>query len=338
MNAGQYWKNRLPFVCIQLLSMAALSVFLLINGNSTDVVALILFVWAVLLIVCMLTAFWMKKKRLDRLLALADKVEEKYLISEIAPKPMQAEEEVWHRLLKLAGRSMLEQIGEVKQERKEYREYIEQWIHEIKTPLTAIQLLCENNRSEPTREILGELEKVSRYVEQTLYYARSGHTEKDYSIKPVCVEQVIHQAVTDNKYLLLKNQVTIQIEAFPCTVYSDEKWLRFLLNQLIVNAVKYKDKDPVLKFCGKEDGARICLLVEDNGIGICPEDLPRIFEKGFTGKNGRKSGGSTGLGLYLCKCLCRKLGMEIQAEPLEKGTRMILSFYRNDYIYQVQEK
>lgn len=338
MNAGQYWKNRLPFLCAQLLGMTALSVFLLINGTSRDVTAAILLVWLFVLAVCMFCSFYVRKKRLERLLSLAEDLEEKYLIPEIIQKPAEAEEEVWHRLLKMAGRSMLEQIGEVKRERKEYREYIEQWIHEIKTPITAMQLLCENHRSDFTREILGELEKVSRYTEQTLYYARSGHTEKDYSVKPVCMEQVIHQSVTDNKYLLLKNQVSVEVGEFPYRVYSDEKWLRFILNQLIVNAVKYKSSEPVLKFSGEEAGDTVRLRVEDNGIGIDPQDLPRIFDKGFTGKNGRKVQNSTGLGLYLCRRLCEKLGMGIEAEPLEKGTVFILSFYRNDYIYQVQEQ
>ncbi|MFR7460343.1 MAG: sensor histidine kinase [Subdoligranulum sp.] len=272
----------------------------------------------------------------EKLLDMAKQLSERYLISEVMELPEQAEDQVYYQILKMAGKSMLEQIGEVERERLEYKEYIEQWIHEIKTPITAMKLLCENHRTNWTKELLLELEKTNRFTEQALYYARSEHTEKDYSVREMALSQVVHQAIADNKYLLLQSGMRLEVEEMQDTVYSDEKWVRFILNQLIVNAVKYRTKQPVLRISTHKWQDQVVLVVEDNGIGIAASDLPRIFEKGFTGQNGRLIQQSTGIGLYLCKRLCEKLGIGITAESSEHGTAISLSFHINCLIHEVQ--
>ena len=272
----------------------------------------------------------------EKLLDMAEQLSERYLISEVMELPEQAEDQVYYRLLKMAGKSMLEQIGEIERERLEYKEYIEQWIHEIKTPITAMKLLCENHRTDWTKELLLELEKTNRFTEQALYYARSEHTEKDYSVREMALSQVVHQAIADNKYLLLQGGMRLEVEEMQDTVYSDEKWVRFILNQLIANAVKYRTEQPVLRISTHKRQDQVVLVVEDNGIGIAASDLPRIFEKGFTGQNGRMVQQSTGIGLYLCKRLCEKLGIGIAAESSEQGTAISLAFHINCLIHEVQ--
>ena len=138
----------------------ALALFLKINRNTDDTIFFILFVWSFMLLGGSLLTFCQKKRRADRLLSMAEKMKERYLLPEIMDRPQKAEEAVYYRILKLAEKSMLEEIGLVKRERREYREYIEQWIHEVKTPITAMKLLCENNRSRVERELLKELERV----------------------------------------------------------------------------------------------------------------------------------------------------------------------------------
>ena len=286
MNRRRYWKNRIPFLLTNLVCMAALTVFLLVCGNSISAVLLILMVWAVILLAGLFLTYWKRKRQMQKLLDMAGQLSERYLISEVMELPEQAEDQVYYHLLKMAGKSMLEQIGEVRRERLEYKEYIEQWIHEIKTPITAMKLLCENHRTDWTKELLLELEKTNRFTEQALYYARSEHTEKDYSVREMPLSQVVHQAIADNKYLLLQSGVRLEVEEMEDTVYSDEKWVRFILNQLIANAVKYRSEQPILHFSASRQQDQVVLVVEDNGIGIPSADLPRIFEKGFTGQNG----------------------------------------------------
>ena len=336
MNSRRYWKNRIPFLLTNLICMVALIVFLLVCGNSISVVLLILVVWAVVLLSGLFLTYWKRKQQMQKLLDMAGWLSERYLISEVMELPEQAEDQVYYQLLKMAGKSMLEQIGEVRRERLEYKEYIEQWIHEIKTPITAMKLLCENHRTVWTKELLQELEKTNRFTEQALYYARSEHTEKDYSVREMSLSQVVHQAIADNKYLLLQSGVRLEVEEMEDTVYSDEKWVRFILNQLIANAVKYRSGQPVLRISARRQQDQVVLVVEDNGIGISPADLPRVFEKGFTGQNGRMVQQSTGIGLYLCKRLCDKLGIGIAAESSGQGTAISLAFHINCLIHEVQ--
>ena len=336
MNRRRYWKNRIPFLLTNLICMVALTVFLLVCDISISAVLLILVVWALVLLAGLFLTCWKRDRQMRQLLDMAGQLSERYLISEVMELPAQAEDQVYYRLLKMAGKSMLEQIGEIRRERQEYKEYIEQWIHEIKTPITAMKLLCENHRTDWTKELLMELEKTNRFTEQALYYARSEHTEKDYSVRKMALTQVVHQAIADNKYLLLQSGMHLEVEEIQDTVYSDDKWVRFILNQLIANAVKYRTGQPILRFSTHRQQDQVVLVVEDNGIGISATDLPRIFEKGFTGQNGRNVQQSTGIGLYLCKRLCEKLGIGITAESSENGASISLAFHINCLIYEVQ--
>lgn len=338
MNGKLYWKQQLPSLLIHLLCMAGMATFLWVIGNHVDVIILILAAWIVILAVCRVISYYERSRQMKRLLMLAERLEERYLLSEVMGKPRRADDQVYYQLLKMAGKSMLEQIGEVRRERAEYKEYVEQWIHEIKTPITAMKLLCENHRFELTNELLVELEKTNRFTEQALYYARSEHTEKDYSVREIRLFDVVHQAIAENKYLLLQHKVRLELQETEDTVYSDEKWVCFILNQLIVNAIKYRTARPMLEIYVEHRENKNVLCVHDNGMGIEASDLPRIFEKGFTGKNGRKAAqNATGIGLYLCKRLCDKLDIGISADSVGNGdgTTIRLSFRMNDFIQRV---
>ena len=161
MSGTQYLKNQLPVLLLNLLGMVVLGLFLLAAGNSLQTVLLIGAVWMTVLAAYLSIVYCVRKKRLNRLLELTEQLEERYLIPEIMAKPERAEEQVYYQVLKLAEKSMLERIGTMERERKAYREYIEQWIHEVKTPITAIKLLCENNRSAASRTLLAELEQIN---------------------------------------------------------------------------------------------------------------------------------------------------------------------------------
>lgn len=336
MSGKQYLKNQIPVIFVNLMGMLALALFLLVNGNSIQTVLFVFMVWLITLTAYLSIAYYMRKRYLNKLLDMTEQLEERYLIPEIMTIPDRADEQVFYQIMKMAEKSMLEKIGEIQNERKEYKEYIEQWIHEVKTPITAMKLLCENNRSPFTRDILAELEHINQYTEQALYYARSEHTEKDYTVREIDLCDVVHSAIADNKYLLRKSNMTITIENIENRVYTDDKWVRFILNQIISNAIKYRTEQPVLHFSATKTNDRIILSVSDNGVGIPKSDLPRVFEKGFTGHNGRTGKNSTGIGLYLCKRLCDKLGIGLTAYSENRGTTISLSFQMNDFVIGVQ--
>ena len=336
MNGAQYLKDKLPALMINLLGMLALALFLMANGNGLQIILFILAVWLLVLVLCMLSFYYSRKKYLNRLLDMAEQLEERYLLPEVMEVPERADDQVFYQLMKMTEKSMLERIGGIQRERKEYKEYIEQWIHEVKTPITAMKLIYENNPGPFTRDLMTELENVNRFTEQALYFARSEHAEKDYSVREIRLSDVVHEAIAGNKYLLRQNHVAITVEDMDDVVYTDDKWVRFILDQLISNAVKYRTDKLVLHFFTRKENDRILLSVVDNGIGIPSGDLPRIFEKGFTGENGRRIHSSTGIGLYLCRRLCDKLGIGISASSRGQGTTISLSFHINDFVTGVQ--
>ena len=336
MSVRQYLKDQLPVLLINLLGMLALSLFLMANGNGLQIILFILAVWLLVMVLCLLFFYFSRRKHLEKLLDMAEQLEERYLLPEVMKLPKRADDQVFYQIMKMAEKSMLERISGIQRERKEYKEYIEQWIHEVKTPITAMKLICENNPGPFTRDLMAEVENVNRFTEQALYFARSEHAEKDYTVREIRLSEAVHGAIADNKYLLRQNCVSIIVEDIDELVYADDKWVRFILDQLISNAVKYRTDQPVLHFFTRKENDRVLLCVEDNGIGIPPGDLPRIFEKGFTGENGRRIHSSTGIGLYLCRRLCDKLGIGISASSKGKGTTISLSFHSNDFVTGVQ--
>ena len=228
---------------------------------------------------------------------------------------------------------MAEHVNEYKFANEEYKEYIELWIHEIKTPIAVSKMIVENNPSEVTKNINEEIEKVEYFVEQALFYARSNNVEKDYIIKPMNLKKIINSVILKNKRSFISKKIKLNIHDVDRKVYSDSKWMVFILNQIIINSIKYSKKDKAeIEIFSKEYKDNTVLYIKDNGIGIESDNLPRVFEKGFTGENGRKINKSTGIGLYLCKKLCDKLGQNIEINSvLNMETVVKIYFPKNSF-------
>ena len=275
-----------------------------------------------------------QRNRIQHLLVSLDSLDQKYLIAEIVDKPKTELEQVYFRLLKTALKAMTDEVSEARRLNMEYKDFIEQWIHEIKVPITGIQLLCENNKTEVTRKILTQTELIEQGVERVLFYARLGNVEKDYLIKEISLKQCVIEVLAQNKQFLIQNGVCIEAEAIPDTVYSDHKWVCFILNQIIFNSIKYRGAEPpVIQIQSQNLGNYVSLSITDNGIGIKKSELSRVFDKGFVGSNGRIRKNSTGIGLYLCDQLCTKLGIGIDIKS-EVGvyTTVFLHFPKSDHL------
>lgn len=337
MKYKQYLIDRIPCILTHILSMLGCTIFLLAIKTQKGIILILLLAWFLIVSIYINVRYYFRNRYFADILSQLDNLDKKYLISEVMDYPAFTEDRIYYHILKTANKSMMEQVSETKRERKEYKEYIEQWIHDVKTPISAMSLICENNKSDSTRKIMAELEKVSHYTEQALYYARSENVEKDYLIKEVLLSEMIHSAIAGNKQLFLQNHVSVQIENCEYTVCTDEKWIGFILNQLISNAIKYSEKESIILFEAHSNHGNIILSLNDNGVGISESDLPRIYEKGFTGKNGRTGKSSTGIGLFLCKRLCEKLGIDIAVKSkIGKGTSVELYFPKGDFV-KVQE-
>ena len=190
-----------------------------------------------------------------------------------------------------------------------------------------VRLACENEKNDFTRKILAQLERIEGHVERSLYYARSGNVENDFLIRETPLGEVVDGVIARNRQLLIQSGARIETENLGVAVYADGKWLDFILTQLLVNSAKYRSAAPVIEIGARAEGEDTVLCVRDNGIGIAPDELPRIFEKGFTGTNGRSLGSSTGIGLYLCRKLCARLGLAIAARSRQgEFTEIALRF------------
>ncbi|MDF2544725.1 MAG: histidine kinase [Herbinix sp.] len=325
MNLLSYINDKIIAIILQILGIVAISLFIISLGNSIDAVFLIVIGWGIVALLYYSIDYIMRKRYFKEILSCADQLDKKYLLSDVIQKPRRLEDIIYRKLLFQGNKAMLEEIANIRHERDEYKEYIEQWIHEVKTPLAAMKLICENNRSSETIKLLRELERANQYVEQVLFYARSEHVEKDYLIREINLTDAVKKSVLNHKQLLLEHQMQIEINC-DSLIFTDIKWLVFILDQCIANSIKYGATK--LTFQSNVIGKETCFSIIDNGIGIAKEDLPRIFEKSFTGKNGHEQEKSAGIGLYLCKKLCDRLGIDIKAESQDGSyTKIIITFF-----------
>jgi len=333
MNLEDYLKERVKVILLNFIALITLSTFLFSVGNTFDTIITITVAWTLVYTAFLTYEYRKRKLYYDDILKTAEKLDKKYLMGEIIDKPPFIDAVPYYYLIKKAGKSMLEEINKIKTQRKEYKEYIEQWIHEVKTPISAIKLIEENNRTSASRAVLEELENIDRYVEQALFYARSEETQKDYLIKEISLEQCVSKVLIRNKQMFILNNIDIDLIDLNKSVYCDSKWLEFIINQIVVNAVKYRSSQlPMVKIYTRDIKSGIQLIIEDNGIGIPDNEISRIFDKGFTGSKGRKNHKSTGIGLYLCKRLCDKLGLLIAADSKENlYTKVIISFPKGNF-------
>lgn len=333
MSLEDFLRERMKAVLLNLISLITLTTFLFSVGNTFDTIITIAVAWITVYAFFLIYEYSKRKEYYSDLMKLADNLDKKYLMGEIIELPPFNDAVPYYFLMKKAGRSMLEEVNTIKTQRKEYKEYIEQWIHEVKTPIAAIKLIEENNKTSNSRDVLDELETIDRYVEQALFYARSEEAQKDYLIKEISLEECVNQVLIKNKRMFILNQIDLNLADLNKNVYCDNKWLEFILNQIIVNAVKYREKDPsIVKIYSRDIKHGTQLVIEDNGIGIPTNEIERIFEKGFTGSKGRQSHKSTGIGLYLCKKLCDKLGLLIAADSKENVyTKIVITFPKGTF-------
>lgn len=328
MSLKDYLKTKIVIIFLNSIALIILSIFMLSIGNEFKAVIVIVFSWTILLFIYFLIAYRRRKDYFEVIEKCVSRIDKKYLISEVLEVPPFVEAEPYYYLLKESSKSMREEINREKSRLKEYKEYIEQWIHEVKTPISLIKLIEENNRTTKSSAILMQLEEIDRYVEQALFYARSEDVDKDYLVKEISLQDCVNSVITRNKQGFILNNIDIEIDNINKTVYCDSKWLEFILNQIIVNSIKYRNnQNPKVKVYlnGIKNGIK--LIVEDNGIGIPSDELERVFEKGFTGNTGRLNSKSTGVGLYLCKKLCDKLGLLIEIESeIDIYTKAMITF------------
>ena len=335
MRFRDYIKEKMVLIIGTILALVSVEILLLAYNISILIRVYCAFIIIFILVLAILIEYKKKKDYYNELIKNMEDLKEKYLISEIIKTPNFIEGKILKDILQDTGKSMLENVNYYKNIQEDYKEYIELWIHEVKIPIATSKMIIENNKNEVTKSIDEELDKVENYTEQALFYARSNAVEKDYIINKTNLKEIVNGAILKNKTTLLNEKVSIELSNLKEEeVYADSKWAVFIVNQIIQNAIKYSKKENrKIEISSQEKNDKVILYIKDNGIGIKKGEITRVFERGFTGKNGRIIGQkSTGIGLYLCKKLCDRLGLGIELNSeKDKGTEVRIIFPKNSY-------
>lgn len=335
MNFKLFLKEKAITILLLLFSIITIEIFLMAYNVGMFIKIYIPLIIMGLYVVSIAIEYFKKKKFYDNLSNMLEELEEKYLITEIINTPDFLEGKILKNTIEAIDKSMLENVNKYKYMTEDYKEYIELWIHEIKIPIAASKMVIENNKNEVTKSIDEELNKVENYIEQALFYARSNTVEKDYYIRKVVLKEIVNESIKKNKSSLIQEKISINIHNLDIEVNTDNKWIVFILNQIIQNSIKYRKKEKsIIEIYANQGKENVILYIKDNGIGIKQGEITRVFEKGFTGTNGRLSNKkSTGIGLYLCKKLCNKLGIGIELNSVQnEGTEIRLVFPQSSYV------
>ena len=304
MSFFTFLEEKITEILFQLFFLALVAFLLIFYGVDTLFVVLLTILFISIQGLSQWCLYRKKRGASQHIIDLVDGLEETYYIADVLPKPKEFQNEAYYYAIKKACKSMSDEISKITEEKQEYQEYVESFAHEIKIPIGALSLTFDNTKNYTLKK---ETDKIFQLVEQMLYYA--------------------HNVILKFRHSLMERKAIINIHDIENVIYTDEKWLTFILSQIVQNAIKYFDKqENKLTIYSQDNGTNILLVIEDNGCGIKASDLSRVFEKGFTGSN-RNKANATGMGLYLSKKLCDRLGLKLDIASTEKEyTRLTIIF------------
>ena len=329
MKLSTYLKDKLYAFIIFIIYIIILILFLIALKLSSSIIIFITVFSIVIFFVILFFDYFRKRKFYNELLDKLNTLDKKYLLIEMVLVPNFLEGKILYDVLDEVNKNEHDLISNLKNKQEDFKEYIELWIHEVKLPLASLTLI---NRKD--KNTLRELKRIEDDVEQILYYVRCENANNDYLIKEWNLDTIIKNVALRNKDDLLALGIDFKVDNCNLKVLTDSKWLEFIINQIVSNSIKYKkDKDSIIEITGKDTDDYVTITIYDNGKGISKSDLPRVFSKTFTGNNGRvNSSKSTGMGLYLCKELCNKLGHKIEIDSIvDEYTKVTITIYKKDF-------
>lgn len=261
---------------------------------------------------------------------LSDALKSIRVSDEQLPPPENLIEEDYRQLIRALGEEKQRQTSAMDLRMSDMQDYFTLWAHQIKTPIAAMRLILQTRPENSATEIEGELFRVEQYVEMVLNYLRLDSDSTDFVFKTCALDGIIRQCVRKYAKQFIRKKISLEYGGTALQVLTDEKWLCFVIEQILSNALKYTAAGSIRIFTQGET-----LVIADTGMGIAPEDLPRVFEKGYTGYNGRTDKKATGIGLYLCKKILQKLGHDISiSSEVGKGTRVSIDLSREEIVLE----
>lgn len=329
-----YLKDKVLEVVVFLVSYVLILLFLLAFKVQISLILVLSFIYFLTYVFLFLFSFFRKKSFYDEMLSNVRLLDKAYLVLETINKPNFYEGKIIMDVLYDINKSYLENINNLERQVNDFKDYIEMWIHEVKIPLSSLTLSTHNHKDRFTLGCVREIKRIDDYLEQILYYVRSENANKDYLINKVSLKKCINSVALRNKDFLLESKIDLSVSNIDYDVYTDSKWLEFIINQIVSNSIKYRSnkRDSFIRIYGVKNEDFITLVIEDNGIGISDSDIGRVFDKSFTGSNGRSGAKSTGMGLFIAKNLCNKLGHQIDIESVkDEYTKVYISISTNKF-------
>ena len=338
MNLKDYIKDKIVYILMYIVLLITILFLLYMFKVPLTLIISVTIVMTIFIIGIILYDYFIKMRFYNNFIDNLDQLDKKYLITAIINKPRFIEGQILYDSLYEIDKSMYEEIETYKNSINDFKEYIEMWIHEVKLPIASSTLMLHNKKPDSNKKIKEQINRIENYVEQVLYFVRSENLEKDYLIRTYNLEEIVNKVIRKNKESLLLRRISIEIDDIDKLILSDSKWLEFIINQIVSNSIKYsKTSNSKIKFNSKTKEEFIILQIEDNGIGINEKDINKVFNKSFTGENGRNISSSTGMGLYLVNKLCTKLGHKITIESeVDKFTKVSIFFKDNKYYSDVR--
>ncbi len=337
MKFNKYLKDKILTISLFFLMTTTILLMLLAFKCNISLIVAILLTLFIFNITFILIDYLRKRNFYNLLLLNIERLDKSYLVLETLQKPHFYEGELLYQALYEINKSMLENVKEYEYAVNDFKEYIEMWIHEVKIPLATLVLMAHNHKDNFDKKQIEQIKRLDNYIEQVLYYVRCENAEQDYLITENNLDKIISHIALKNKDDLLENKINLIVKNIDYKVLTDSKWLEFILNQIINNSIKYKrhDTKSYIKISAKQENNKTILYLKDNGIGIPSKDLPRVFNKSFTGHNGRLKGSSTGMGLFIAKNMCKKLGHKIEIKSKEGEYTELQIIFSKDKHYEV---
>lgn len=321
MLRGYLKKQRRIFVLMGMMN-AVFAFIGSLNGLTWDVVGYAVFLATALGMLVVLYDYWRYRETQHILQTEFTRIT---LTIEGLPIPADSIEESYQKLIHILYAEMSAVATRADIAQSELESYYTTWAHQIKNPIAAMRLVLQTNPSQVHRELLNELIKIEQYVEMVLQYVRTDNVTTDYVFRSYAVDDMIRPVLRKYASVFITKDLTLVYEPIRVDVVTDDKWLSFVIEQIISNALKYTSSGSIT-ISHTQDNE---LLIADTGIGIDSADLPRVFDKGFTGFNGRYEKTSTGIGLFLVKRIMAKLGHKLRIESeVGVGTRVYIGLDR----------
>lgn len=326
MNFREYLKDRVPAVAFLVLADLGACAVAAICALERDAVFLIGALLLFALILALLLGYLLSRRFYKEISSLTSQLEHPYQLTSLISRPHRAEHAAIYEALDAMGRASANEVVEERAKAKEQREYMEMWAHEVKTPLAAALLIADHVSEPESRQLKRDIDQAVKQVEKVLWYARSTSAQNDHLIREQSLEAIVHDACKSNARFLIEKGVSLQMDIDPgIRVFTDQKQVSFILSQILVNSAKYGARTIRMSAC--QEPLRSVLEIKDDGLGIPAEDVPRVFERGFTGKRGREASSATGMGLYIAAQLCESLGLSLHLTSKEgSGTLVSLAF------------